>query len=186
MSMPLIELKKASKTYLDQSFDLTVEEGKCLLISGRNGAGKSSLIHLMIGFTKPDFGIVLRKKTKIGYLPEELMLPLFVNTMTYLKTIARIKRGKIDEMLISNFKIPIFKSIIELSKGNRQKLALASTFIGNPKIIILDEPLTGLDDEAKNMLIDKLFVLKEEGKGIVVATHDPRFFSDLFDRHIVL
>lgn len=186
MSMPLIELREASKTYLDRSFDLTVEQGKCLLISGKNGVGKSSLINLMIGFTKPDFGVVERKKAKIGYLPEELMLPLFVNTMTYLKTIARIKRGTVDETLISDFRIPIFKSIIELSKGNRQKLALASTLIGNPEIIILDEPLSGLDEEAKDILKNKLFLLKKEGRGIVIATHDPRFFADLIDRHIAL
>lgn len=186
MSMPLIELREASKTYLDRSFDLTVEQGKCLLISGKNGVGKSSLINMMIGFTKPDIGSVSRKKAKIGYLPEELMLPLFVNTMTYLKNIARIKHGKVDESLVSEFQIPMFKSIIELSKGNRQKLALVSTFIGNPKIIILDEPLSGLDNVAKDILKNKLIMLKNEGKGIVISTHDPHFFSDLFDRHIAL
>lgn len=186
MSMPLIELREASKNYLDRTFDLTVEQGKCIIISGKNGVGKSSLINMMIGFIKPDIGCVSRKKARVGYLPEELMLPLFVNTMTYLKTIARIKRGHVDESLVSAFRIPLFKSIVELSKGNRQKLALTSTLIGNPQIIILDEPLSGLDVDACNILKNKLMMLKEEGKGIVIATHDPRFFSDLVDRYFPL
>ncbi len=150
--MPLIKLDQAGKRYLNHRFNLLIEKSDFVLVSGENGNGKTTLIHLLLGFTKPDLGRVQRTKMKIGYLPEKAMLPLFVNVSVYLKTLARIKKTEINHDLVNAFHLPIEKSIHELSKGNQQKLAIVSTFLGKPDLIILDEPLSGLDDESTETL----------------------------------
>jgi len=184
--MPLIKLNHAGKKYLNRTFDLEINEKDFILVSGENGKGKTTLIHLLLGFTHPDLGSVQSKKLKIGYLPEKAMLPSFVNVMTYLETLARIKKSKIDQRLLLEFNIPLFKSIHELSKGNQQKLALFSTFMGKPDFIILDEPLSGLDTESACMLKKCLLRKKEEGLSIMISTHQPEFFMEMANQHLKL
>jgi len=95
--MPLIKLDHAGKKYLNRTFDLEINEKDFILVSGENGNGKTTLIHLLLGFTHPDLGTVQSKKLKIGYLPEKAMLPSFVQVMKYLETLSRIKKSKIDQ-----------------------------------------------------------------------------------------
>lgn len=184
--MPLIKLEKAGKNYLTRTFDLEINPSDFILISGENGNGKTTLIQLILGFTRPDVGTIESKKLKIGYLPEKAMLPLYVKVMPYLETMARIKKSKIDQKLLLMFNIPIFKSIHELSKGNQQKLAIVSTFIGKPDLIILDEPFTGLDLESTLALKGYIELKKREGMSFVVSTHQPELFSHLASKHLKL
>lgn len=184
--MPLIKLQNAGKKYLPRTFDLEINPSDFILVSGENGNGKTTLIQLVLGFTHPDSGSVESRKLKIGYLPEKTMLPMFVKVMPYLETMARIKRSKIDQNLLLSFNIPIFKSIHELSKGNQQKLAIVSTFIGKPDLIILDEPLSGLDYESTHILKGYIEKKKQEGMSFIVSTHQPELFLHLADQHIKL
>ena len=184
--MPLIKLSKAGKSYLNQTFDLEINPHDFILVSGENGKGKTTLIQLLLGFTHPDQGTVESAKIKIGYLPEKAMLPSYVNVMTYLETLSRIKKSRIDQRLLLEFNIPILKSIHELSKGNQQKLAILSTFMGNPDLIILDEPLTGLDLDSMVILKKHIEHKKEEGMSFMISTHQPELFIELANQHIKL
>jgi len=184
--MPLIKLEHAGKKYLNQSFDFEINEKDFILVSGENGNGKTTLVHLLLGFIHPDHGTVQSEKLKIGYLPEKAMLPPYVKVMTYLETLSRIKKSKIDQNLLLEFNIPLLKSIHELSKGNQQKLAIFSTFMGHPDLIILDEPLSGLDAESTCMLKKCLLKKKEEGLSIMVSTHQPELFIDMASKHLEL
>ncbi|MBU1093645.1 MAG: ATP-binding cassette domain-containing protein [Firmicutes bacterium] len=184
--MPLIKLDHAGKKYLPKTFDLEINPSDFILVSGDNGQGKTTLIQLVLGFTRPDIGSIESKKLKIGYLPEKAMLPMFVKVLPYLETLAKIKRTKIDQNLLLSFNIPIFKSIHELSKGNQQKLAIVSTFIGNPDLIILDEPLSGLDYESTHILKGIIEKKKNEGMSFIVSTHQPELFVHLANQHIKL
>jgi len=186
MPMPLIKLDNAGKKYLEKKFTLEINKSDFILVSGENGNGKTTLIQLILGFIHPDFGLVESKKLKIGYLPEKAMLPLFIKVLPYLETLARIKKGKIDNELILAFNIPIFKSIHELSKGNQQKLAIISTFLGNPDLIILDEPLSGLDIESTLVLKKWIEKKKGEGMSFMISTHQPDLFKDMASLHISL
>jgi len=85
-----------------------------------------------------------------------------------------------------SFNIPIFKSIHELSKGNLQKLAIVSTFIGKPDLIILDEPLSGLDHESTLVLKNYIEMKQKEGMSFIVSTHQPELFLHLANQHILL
>ena len=74
--MPLISMKQAGKHYLPKTFDLEINKSDFILVSGDNGNGKTTLIQLVLGFTRPDKGTVVSGKLKIGYLPEKAMLPM--------------------------------------------------------------------------------------------------------------
>jgi ABC-type multidrug transport system ATPase subunit len=184
--MPLISLKQAGKNYLTKRFDLEIDKSDFILVSGDNGNGKTTLIQLVLGFTRPDMGTVISNKLKIGYLPEKTMLPMFVKVLPYLETLARIKKSKVDAHLLMSFNIPIFKSIHELSKGNLQKLAIVSTFIGNPDLIILDEPLSGLDHDSTLILKSYIETKQKEGMSFIVSTHQPELFTHLASKHVLL
>jgi ABC-2 type transport system ATP-binding protein len=184
--MPLIKLNNASKNYLKVNFNLEINRKDFILVSGENGMGKSTLILLILGFIHPDVGDIDKKKIKIGFLPEKATLPLFTKVISYLETLAKIKKGKIDQELLLKFNLPIFKSIHELSKGNYQKLAIISTFLGNPDLIILDEPLSGLDDESSLVLKDYILKKKNEGMSFMISTHQPNLFIDMCSKHIKL
>ncbi len=179
MSTPLIELNEASKHYLDTSFSLSLDPGKTVLITGANGVGKTTLIHLLLGYTKPNKGDIKRRAKQISYVPEHITLPSFVTALTYMKTIAGIRKLEFKEDLITRFNVPMFKSIRTLSKGNQRKLALCAALLGRPDLVILDEPLDGLDEAAKALLAIIIEEKMKEGIAFVIATHDTSVFESL-------
>lgn len=184
--MHLIELKEAKKRYCPQSFNLIIKPYDFIVVSGENGKGKTTLLELILGFKKPDLGCVEKKKLKIGYLPEIMMLPPLIKVSEYLETLARVKKDAVSEELLHLFDIPLFKYIYQLSKGNQQKLAIISTFIGKPDLIILDEPLTGLDQQSRQVLKTYLKSRKESGLSILISTHEPELFKDLANKTLCL
>ncbi|MBE0700939.1 MAG: ATP-binding cassette domain-containing protein [Acholeplasmataceae bacterium] len=186
MHTPLIELYHAGKRYLDQTYTFSMNKGSLLLITGENGKGKTTLIQLILGFIQTDSGFVRTKKMKMGYLPEKTMLPLFVKVNRYLETMARIKKTEVDYRLILELNVPLNKGIHELSKGNQQKLAIISTLMGCPDLVILDEPLSGLDDESKQALFQLIKAKKNEQMSFIITTHQPSFFMSLADAHLAL
>jgi ABC-type multidrug transport system ATPase subunit len=184
--MPYISLKNAGKHYLAQRFDLEIEKHDFVLVSGDNGTGKTTLIQLVLGYTRPDVGCVESKKIRIGFLPEKAMLPMFVQVSDYLKTISKIKKGKIDDELIHALKVPMLHGIHELSKGNMQKLAIVSTFIGNPDLVILDEPFSGLDVESQGIIATYIQKKQSEGMSFMISTHKPEYFKRFANKTVHL
>lgn len=184
--MPYISLKNAGKHYLSKRFDLDIEKKDFVLVSGDNGTGKTTLIQLVLGYTRPDIGTVQAKKIKIGFCPEKAMLPMFIQVSDYLKTMSRIKKGKADDELIHALKVPMLHGIHELSKGNLQKLALVSTFMGNPELVILDEPFSGLDVESQEILAEYIRKKQSEGMSFMISTHRPEYFQAFANKTIEL
>jgi ABC-2 type transport system ATP-binding protein len=184
--MPYISLKNAGKHYLNKRFDLDIDQKDFVLVSGDNGTGKTTFIQLVLGYTRPDVGSVEMKKIKIGFLPEKAMLPMFIQVSDYLKTMARIKKGKADDFLIHALQVPMLHGIHELSKGNLQKLAIVSTFMGNPELVILDEPFSGLDQESQGILSDYIKMKQKEGMSFIISTHRPEYFQGFANKTIDL
>ena len=173
-----------------KDFNFEVFEGDYICVVGENGSGKSTLIKTILGLVKPVEGTVeLHQSLKsgaIGYLPQqtqvqkhfpasvmEVVLSGFLNGMNG-RPFFRAKEKKqalrnLDRMEILDLKNRCYG---ELSGGQQQRVLLARALCAAEKILILDEPVTGLDPMAASALYDILKKLNKEGMAIVMVTHD--------------
>lgn len=182
--MKLIELKEVRKNYLNKVFNLEIYDNEKLIITGSNGSGKSTLVKLIASYIKPDFGEVIYYKDKeIHYLEELAKLPLNMKVDEYIDTIMNLKNTKVNYLLFDLFKVPLNKYIYELSKGNKQKLSLLLTLSLNDGIIIMDEPLNGLDKETIKEFIEFLNCMN---KVLIIVTHYREDYQGLESREIRL
>jgi len=166
--------------------NFSFSSGKLTAICGRNGSGKTTSIRCLLGLLKEDKGEFLVNGSKqeldfkkIGYLPEERGLFVKERIDFQLELLARLKgmnkkdaRESIDYW-INKFDIAQYKTkkLENLSKGNQQKVQMIATLVHNPDIIILDEPFSGLDPINMQFFIDLIKELKENGKCILVSSH---------------
>lgn len=185
----MIEANDVSKRFKNGKgifkLNFNVKEGEVFGFIGPNGAGKSTTIRHLMGFLRPDKGTMLmggyncwkeseRIKDRVGYLPGEIVFPAGLTAYEFLDLQADIhnKKGKTTAKdLIDRFKLNINIPIKNMSKGMKQKLAIVSTFMCNPDIIILDEPSTGLDPLMQKELIDLFSEEKKKGKTIFLSSH---------------
>lgn len=186
MSTHLIKLEEAGKRYINQRFTLEIEKTDFLVISGANGTGKTTLLLMILGFIYPDSGAIYKSKLKIGYVPEKVILPPFIEVFEYLKTMAKIKKDQLNLNLVHRFQIPIDRKMHELSKGNQQKVAIITALMGHPNLIIFDEPLSGLDEAMQDVFFDVIREYYHLGVTMMVSTHEPHRYMDLATKHISL
>ena len=170
----------------------SIHDGEVIGLLGPNGAGKSTLMKIMVGLWHADSGEVDVPK-KHGYLPEQNPLYEEMYVREYLIFMARIggiEKGKeettADELIARvGLTEEKHKKIGQLSKGYRQRVGLAQALIGNPELLILDEPTTGLDP---NQLEDIRALIRQEGKNrtVILSTHILQEVSEMCSRVIIL
>ena len=164
----MIEVKNLVKKYGDHiavdNLSFTVEEGQVYGFLGPNGAGKSTTMNMMTGYLAPNSGAVLinghdivkepeAAKKALGYLPEQPPLYQDMTVIEYLKFVAELKKvpkkerdQQVQDVMKMTGITDMSKRLIKnLSKGYRQRVGLSQAIIGNPEVIILDEPSVGLD-----------------------------------------
>lgn len=196
----IVKYYKNTKGVENLSFQL--HSGKALGIIGINGSGKTTTFRVLLGLLKPDRGkIVFKNKdlakhpiTLLGYLPEERALYKDLTVFDHIVFLGRLK--KIDDKLIderlnhylSLLKISKYKytRINKLSKGNQQKVQIICALIHDPKIIILDEPLSGLDIINVELLKKLIRDLKSQGKYILLSSHQFEHIEEFCDDLIIL
>jgi ABC-2 type transport system ATP-binding protein len=187
-----ILLKNVNKSYSDvhavKDLNLTIEAGQLFGILGPNGAGKTTSIRMLLDIIKPDSGVIeifgkpnsVQQRDNIGYLPEERGLFKKMRVRESILFFAEIKgvRDKKTalsraENLLKRFELYDWKEkkIEELSRGMQQKLQFICTIIHEPRLLILDEPFTGLDPVNTNLLKDVILDLKDKGVTIIFSTH---------------
>ena len=207
MSRPLaIALRGLTKRYGDrrvlQSIDLEVEAGESLALLGHNGAGKTTLIKLILGLTQPSAGsrevlgcdvesrdfVALRRS--IGFLPESIALYDAMTGLEVLRFFARLKglSPSLAEPLLARIGLAeaARRRIRTYSKGMRQRLGLAQVLLGEPRLLLLDEPTTGLDPALRQELFEILAALKAAGATILISSHALNEIETRVDRLAIL
>jgi ABC-2 type transport system ATP-binding protein len=189
--MDILKIDSVTKTFgrkvAVDDFSLTVPEGQIYGLLGPNGAGKTTIIRMIMNIIAPDNGRISvmgeelneSAKDKIGFLPEErgLYQKMKVrDVLTYLGEIKSMSKDQIGNAIVEwlqRVKLidNIDSKVEELSKGMQQKLQFASTLLHDPKLIILDEPFSGLDPVNLDMIKNIILEEKRRGKTIIFSTH---------------
>ena len=200
----MLEVKNVTKRYgknvacNDVSF--TLEPGSLTVLLGPNGAGKSTIIKSIIGFLKYDGSITINgmnnksveARKVLGYIPE---MPSLYPTLTVIEHMEFIARAyKLTDykdrinMLLERFELDDKRKKFgdELSKGMQQKLNICLGLLPDPDLILLDEPLVGLDPHAIQELKNYIEELRKAGKTLFISTHIIDSVDMLWDRTIIM
>jgi ABC-2 type transport system ATP-binding protein len=165
--------------------DLTVHAGECFGLLGPNGAGKTTTIEICEGLTPPDEGVVevlgqrwdrderaLRERLGIQLQETKLAEKLTVEETVRLFRSFYARGREVDEVIgIVQLDEKRGARVGKLSGGQKQRLALACALVGDPELLFLDEPTTGLDPQSRRQLWDLITELKASGRSIVLTTH---------------
>ena len=202
----MIELKHVSRNFNNtvavDDLNFKLSSGETLGIIGQNGAGKSTTFRMIMGFIEPSKGQILvdgklvneKIRNSFGFMPEERGLyqnETIINQMTYfgelhgmnhldLRMNLRKWMKKLDVVGDFNDKIK------DLSKGNAQKIQLIAVLMFEPKLIILDEPFSGLDPVNASLLNDAILELKSKGSMIVFSSHSMNNVEKVSDKILML
>ena len=190
MNNSLIRVEGVTKSYGDLvavgDVSLSVAAGEIYGLVGANGAGKSTLIRMIAGITSPDAGKLFvcgedlsrrapAVKHRIGYLPEELFLYERLTGEEFLRLVAGLKDADPESVKaeIEFFELSAVagKWIGSYSLGMRKKLGLAAALAGAPDVLVLDEPLNGLDVEMMRKLRLRIEEERERGRAVLTSSH---------------
>ena len=204
----MISLKRITKLYGQlaavRDLDLEVEDGEIMGIIGHNGAGKTTILKMIVGLISPTSGTIevmgrdvakesTYVKQFIGYLPEES--PLYENMevadyLLFFSELYKVPKHKAKEridLLLGSLKLPEQDKLTgELSKGMKRKVAIARALLHDPRILILDEPNAGLDPLTSFFIINYLKSLKDQGKTILLSAHNLFHVEYICDRVAIL
>ncbi len=204
----MIEVKNVTKKYGNftavDNLNFTVQEGEIVGLLGPNGAGKSTTMNMMTGYIEPTNGSIsingydILKKTKkakkqIGYMPEnvplysELTVKEFVSYMAELKLVKRAKRKEEVQTILKETGLEEVQNKLtrNLSRGYKQRVSMAGALVGNPDVLILDEPTVGLDPK---QIIEIRNLIKKLGKKhtVIISSHILSEISQICERVIIL
>jgi ABC-2 type transport system ATP-binding protein len=204
--MDTVAVSHVVKSFADKvavnDLSFTIAPGEIFGLIGPNGAGKTTTIKMIMDIIKPDSGEVTilgeklseATKNKLGYMPEERGLykkQRVLDTILYLASLKgmdrRLAAEKANQLLEQTGMLPhARKKIDELSKGMSQIIQFIVTIIHDPQLLILDEPFAGLDpvntESLKKMLLD----LRNQGKAIILSTHQMNQIEELCDRILMV
>lgn len=185
-----------------QDLSLTIPENEMFGFLGANGAGKTTTFRMILGLLDPSKGKITWDEKPInygtgnliGYLPEERGLYPKLKVNEQLVYLARLRGMRKEAALLElkywldRFKIPEYenKKVEELSKGNQQKIQFIASVIHKPKLLILDEPFSGLDPVNVEILKEAVLYLKENGTTIVFSSHRMEHVEEMCEHLCIL
>jgi lipopolysaccharide export system ATP-binding protein len=211
MAPNTLSIEHLSKSYnkhpVIKDISIYLKRGEIVGLFGPNGAGKTTCFNIIAGLIKADSGQLmlegqdvmrlpmhLRAKLGISYLPQESSIFRGLNVEDNIRAIAEIwtsgrdEQTHIVENLLAEFNISHLRSLpaINLSGGERRRLEIARMLAGNPKFIILDEPLAGIDPIAVNGIKYLISNLKERNIGVLITDHNVRDSLNIVDRAYII
>ena len=197
-------LSNVTKQYGEQKavndVNLTLHAGECVGLAGHNGAVKSTIMKLILGLIRPNVGSVVlfgepvsnavHIRRQIGYLPETVALHPSLTGKETLDFYAKLKGTDLAKNHALLERVGIAQSankrVGAYSKGMRQRLALAQALLGEPKLLLLDEPTTGLDPASRQMFYQIINELKQRGATVLLSTHALAELDGHADRIVVM
>ncbi|MGN0395074.1 MAG: ATP-binding cassette domain-containing protein [Coprococcus sp.] len=189
----ILDLKDISFRYnrdgqdILKKLSLSVFENEILIINGSNGSGKSTLLSVMAGIRKPYSGKIKTSKNKtVGMLPQDPKA-LFIRNTVRAELADAASHEQLEYIVgLCHLEKLLDRHPYDLSGGEQQRLALAKVLMHDPDIILMDEPTKGLDNGFKQEFNHMLHNLKEQGKTIVIVSHDIEFCGDAGERIALL
>ena len=205
----MLELRNVSKSYRSipavENVSFTVQGGEVLGYLGPNGSGKSTTVRIIIGLIEPTRGTVLFEgrniredlpgfRAQLGYVPEEAHVYTHLSGMEYLQLTGRL-RGmseplielKATELLrLLGLEMARHAAMANYSKGMRQRVLIAAALMHNPRLVVFDEPLSGLDAVSARLFKDLLVLLAAQGKAILYISHVLEVVERVCARVVVL
>lgn len=192
--------KRFGKVSAVENINITVPEGQIVGFVGANGAGKTTTIGMMLGFLRPNEGVVELfgaplhpsnahvSHRRIGYAAGDMELPGQLTGSQYLSFVRRQRRctDAQYEQLIQKFSPQLTKKIHTLSRGNKQKIALIAAFLGEPEVIVLDEPTSGLDPVMQETFLKLVSEQRQKGKTVFMSSHYLHEVMSVCDRVILM
>lgn len=205
----MLEVHNISKTYRSipavQNVSFVLRAGEILGYLGPNGSGKSTTVKIVTGLIQPSRGNVLFQgrdiredlagyRALLGYVPEEAQVYTHLSGLEYLQLVGRLRgmqeglleakaRGLLKLLALEHAQ---YSPMVHYSKGMRQRVLIAAAVLHNPKLIIFDEPLSGLDAVSALLFKDLLVLLAREGKAILYISHVMEVVERVCERVIVL
>ncbi len=204
--MNILEVSEVRKTFATQTavdqVSFTLGQGSIFGLLGPNGAGKTTLIRMITGIFYPDSGSILfqgrpfaalKDSIHIGYMPEERGLYKKMKIgeqaiyLAQLKGMSRADATRSVKEWFVRFEMQTWwnKKVEDLSKGMGQKLQFVTTVLHQPRLIILDEPFSGLDPVNSNLIKEEIYSLARQGATIIFSTHRMEQVEEICD-HIIL
>ncbi len=199
--------KSFKKRPVLRDVNISVQRGEVVGLLGPNGAGKTTCFYIITGLIAPDFGSVFidqqditslpmyrRARLGIGYLPQEASIFRGLTVEENLRAVLEVvepsrpaREAAIDELL-AEFSITHLRRApsMALSGGERRRVEIARALATDPKFILLDEPLAGIDPIALNDIRDLVAHLKDRGIGVVITDHNVRETLGIVDRAYIL
>lgn len=206
VSRDIIDIDNVSKSYAGNSvlnnINLQIHSGECIVLIGHNGAGKTTLMKLMLGLTRPSSGQIkvlgdnpafsanTAQHQSLGYLPESVAFHEAMTGRELLHFYSRLKalpRVECDHLLeLVGLESAADRRIGTYSKGMRQRLGLAQAMLGNPQLLFLDEPTTGLDPQLRQQFYELIEQLHQQGTTSVISSHALNEVEARADRFIIM
>ena len=205
-SSAALRFEGVSKSYAKQAvlnhLSLTVREGEFFGLVGVNGAGKTTCIKGMLNFCSIDAGTIrvfdqahteTQCRQRLSYVPERFLPPYYLTGRDFLGYMAALHGLDFDEAAVRNMLealdldlAALDRSVRQYSKGMAQKLGLAACFLSDKDLVVLDEPMSGLDPKARILVKRQLTEMKRTGKSVFFSTHMLADVAELCDRMGIL
>ena len=183
----MIELLDISFSYgrkkILEKFSVTVRSGECVVLAGSNGSGKSTALSIMASVLRPDTGS-MQVNGSVGFAPQGTALFEDMTVLDNLRFFAGLKKCAVPENLPFDVARNLKTRVSKLSGGMKKQVSIACALLGDPQVLLLDEPCAALDIEYRQELAQIILEKKRQGCAIVYVGHEPLEFSPFYDKII--
>jgi ABC-2 type transport system ATP-binding protein len=199
---PAVAFARVVKRYRSQralsDITFSIEAGESVAIAGVNGAGKTTLLRCLLDFARPDAGSIRifgvdshrpEARRRLAFLPERFMPPAHLSGHEVLQWLAGLRGARWgreqSRIVFERFALPeaaLDRAVRGYSKGMTQKLGLAAALSSGKPLLVLDEPMSGLDPQARQFVLNSLLAARAAGAGLLLTSHNLSDITRLCDR----